>query len=77
MFDIIKSYISNEEFYIIILKNGVYLKNYNKIIGIDDDEVIIEIDNHIYKIKGHGFILTKTIGKELSIKGYVESVNRL
>lgn len=77
MFDIIRSYISKEDYYLIILSNGIYIKNYQKIIGINDDEIIIGIDNTIYKIKGSKFVLTKSIAQELMIRGTVESVNRL
>ena len=77
MFDIIRSYISKEDYYLIILKNGIYIKNYQKLIGITDEEILIEIDNSIYKIKVSKFVLTKSIEHELMIKGCVESVNRL
>ncbi len=77
MFDIIRSYIDKEKYYIIILSNGLYIKNYQKLININATEIILEIDKNIYKIKGSNFILTKSIDKELMIKGSVESVNRL
>ena len=77
MFDIIRSYIDKEKYYIIILSNGLYIKNYQKLININAEEIILEIDQSIYKIKGSNFILTKSIDKELMIKGSVESVNRL
>lgn len=77
MFDIIRSYIDSESFYLIILKNGIYIKNYEKLLGINEDEIMLELDNKLYKIKGSNFILTKSIDRELMIKGVVESVNRL
>lgn len=77
MFDIIRSYIDSESFYLIILKNGIYIKNYEKLLGINEDEIMLELDNKLYKIKGSNFILTKSIDRELMIKGIVESVNRL
>lgn len=77
MFDIIRSYIDKEDFYLIILSTGLYIKNYQKLIGIKDDEIILEINKFIYKIKGSNFILTKSIDRELMIKGSVESVSRL
>ncbi len=77
MLDIIKSYISNEKFYIIIMDSAIYIKNYSKIINIADDEIIIEISGTLYKIKGSSFSLTKSINRELEIKGYVESVDKL
>ena len=48
MLDIIKSYISNEKFYIIIMGSAIYIKNYSKIINIADDEIIIEISGTLY-----------------------------
>jgi len=77
MFDIIRSYIAKEDYYLIILNSGIYIKNYQKLIGIKEDEIIIEIGENLYKIKGSNFILTKSIDKELMIKGCVESVVRL
>lgn len=74
MFDIIRSYISKEDYYIIILDNGLYVKNYQKLIGINDNEIMMEINNKIYKIKGSNFILTKSINQEIMIRGKVESV---
>lgn len=77
MLDIIKSYISKEEFYIIVLKDNIYIKNYSKVIGITEDEIIVEIANNLYKINGHNFVLTKTVGKELAIKGSIERIIKL
>ena len=52
MFDIIKSYFSKEEYYIILTKNYLYIKNYTKIINIEENEILLEINSKIYKIKG-------------------------
>lgn len=74
MLNIIKSYLAKEEFYIIVLKNNIYIKNYSKIIGVNDNEVLFDIQGSIYKITGNNFILTKTIGKEVILKGQVERI---
>lgn len=74
MFDVIRSYISKEDFYIIVLKNNLYIKNYSKLLSITDDEILVEIASKLYKISGIDFSLTKTIGKELLIKGSVERI---
>lgn len=77
MFEILKSYINNEKFYIIIMENSFYVKNYNKIININSEEVLLEIDNHIYKFTGKDICLTKSLNKELEIKGIIESISKL
>lgn len=77
MFNILKSYLDKEKYYIIIMTNSIYIKNYNKIINIEDKEILIDIDNNIYKISGNNFILKKSILNEIRISGYVESVTKL
>lgn len=74
MFDVIRSYISKEDFYIIILKNNLYIKNYSKLLSITDNEILVEIASKLYKINGNNFSLIKTIDKELLIKGSVERI---
>lgn len=74
MFDILKSYLDKEKYYIIVMPNDIYIKNYSKIINIEDKEILIEIDSKIYKIVGANFILKKSIVNELKISGTVESV---
>lgn len=77
MLDIIKSYISKESFYIITMEDRFYIKNYSKIINISTNEVLIEINQFIYKFIGKNFILTKSINRELEIKGVIESISKL
>lgn len=77
MLDIIKSYISNEEFYIIVLKDSIYIKNYSKLLGITFEEIMIEICGSLYRINGNDFVLLKSIGNELLIKGHIERITKL
>jgi len=74
MFDIIKSYFKKEKFYIIITSNSLYIKNYKKLINIDENEVLVELISNIMKINGKNLILKKTVGKDLVINGDIESV---
>lgn len=77
MFDIIRSYISKEDYYLIIMNKGIYIKNYQKIISITINEILIEINESVYKIIGSDLALTKSIEDEIMIKGQIESVARL
>lgn len=77
MLDIIKSYFSKEDYYIIVTNNNLYIKNYSKVIDINESEALINIHDRILKITGKNLTLIKIISKDLSIKGHIESVKYL
>lgn len=77
MINIIKSFISDEDYYVIIVPKSVYIKGYNRLININENEVIIEIDSKLCKILGNNFSLIKSENKELQINGTVESFIKL
>lgn len=77
MLDIIKSYVKDEKYYVVIMEKGVYIKNVENLISVRDEEVLLRIDKHIWKITGSNFVLTKSMGREISIAGHVEGFNQL
>lgn len=77
MLEIIKSYLKNENYYLILTSSSLYIKNCNKIVNIDENEVIAEINNKLVKIKGSNLTLKKTIGKDIQVNGTIESVKYL
>lgn len=77
MLDIIRSYFKKENYYLILTSSSIYIKNYKRIINIDESEVVVEIGNKILKLKGSSLSLKKTIGKDASISGIIESVKYL
>lgn len=77
MFNILNAYLDREEYYIIIMKNNIYIKGYNKLINISNNEILIEINHQIYKINGLNFSLKKSISSELFINGEIESVKKI
>lgn len=74
MLDILKSYFKKEKFYIIITNNSLYIKNYKRLINIDENEVLVELMSNIMKVNGNNLILKRTVGKDLVINGNIESV---
>lgn len=77
MIDILKSYLKNEEYYLIQTKNSVIIINYNKIITMEDDLLVLLIDNQKYKFKGKNFKIIKSIDKSLELKGNIESFEKI
>ena len=74
MLDIIKSYFSKEDFYLIITNNNLYIKNYDKVINIEPTEILININNQLLKVIGKDLILKRIVSKDLAINGKIESV---
>lgn len=77
MFDIIRSYFKDEKYYVVLFNDGIYIKNYNNILSLTDNEVLVNINDSIYKIKGKNFILSKTVGHELVVNGNIESIDKI
>lgn len=74
MFDIFKSYLNKENYYLIITDDKYYIKNYKKIISIDNNELIILIDKRYVKINGKNMYVKQNIGNELLINGEIENI---
>ncbi len=74
MIDILKSYLSNEDFYIIINKDGLLINNFNKIVNLDDSKLIILIQDKKYVFKGKNFKIKRSIDKSLELSCKLESI---
>lgn len=77
MLETIKSYLKFENYYIILTSTSLLIKNYKRIINIEDTELMVEVASKIIKVKGKNLTLKKTIGKDLQINGTIESVKYL
>lgn len=77
MLDIIRSYFKDEKYYIVMFNDGVYIKNYNNILSLTEGELLININEVLYRVKGKNFILSKTVGKELTVNGSIESIEKI
>ena len=77
MLDIIRSYFKDEKYYIVMFNDGVYIKNDNNILSLTEDELLININEILYRVKGKNFILSKTVGKELTVNGSIESIEKI
>lgn len=77
MFDIIRSYFKDEKYYVVLFNDGIYIKNYNNILSLTENEILVNINESIYKIKGKRFVLSKTVGHELVVNGCIESIDKI
>lgn len=74
MLNNLSSYLSSNEYRISILPSGVHVLNYESIIDITSELVIIKVSNRISKIKGKNMKAVKLDKKELLISGTILGV---
>lgn len=77
MIDTLRSYLDKEEYYIIIMNDKTYIKNYTKLIGINEHEILITIHDKTLHLEGTNLYLTQSSNNELIIKGSIESINNI
>ena len=74
MLNNLSSYLSSNEDRISILPSGVHVLNYESIVDITSELVIIKVSNRISKIKGKDMKAVNLDKKELLISGTILGV---
>lgn len=74
MLNTFTNYFKNENYSLLITNNKLYINNYNKIINIKSNEIIIDVKDKRLFIFGKGFILKKMDKIELYITGSITRV---
>ena len=74
MLNTFANYFKNENYSLLIASNKLYINNYNKIINIKSNEIIIDVKHKRLFIFGKDFILKKMDKLELYITGSVTRV---
>ena len=77
MLEIFKNYLRNEEYYIILYSNFVYIYNYLDIIKFTDTFISLKLRGLKINIKGKNLLITKLEKHELMIKGFIENLEKI
>ena len=77
MLEIFKNYLRNEEYYIILYSNFVYVYNYLDIIKFTDTFISLKLKELKINIKGKDLLITKLEPKEIMIKGIIEKLEKI
>ena len=77
MLEIYKSYLRNENYYIILYSNYIYVFNYKDIVKFTDKFISLKLDNMKVNISGMDLLITKLEKKELLIKGNILKVEKI
>jgi len=70
----LREYIYDDKFQILIYDNLVNILNYIDIISFSENKVIIKCPNNTLDIKGTDLIISKLLQDELLIKGKILSI---
>ena len=74
MIDKLGRWFNDNHFQMTITNNGLYIKNYLKLLGIEDEHVIVKVKTKLITIKGENLSLKKILDNELLIKGSIKKV---
>jgi len=66
--------INGNDYEIIINRNYIHIKNYNRIIDICDNRIKLVLNNNIVLINGNCLIVCAIDEYEIVIKGYITSI---
>lgn len=70
----LKEYIYDKRFQLLIVDNSIDVVNYIDIISFNDKNIIIKCPNYILDIGGTSLIITKLIDTEIIINGQIDSI---
>ena len=75
LLDIFNNALSNNDYYICLYKNHLYIYKYLEIVTFNNDLIIIKIPNTNLKIKGNNMLIKKMHQHELLIEGEIKSAS--
>ena len=75
LLEIFNNALSNNDYYICLYKNHLYIYRYLEIISFNNDLIIIKLPDQRLKIKGGKMLIKKMHQHELLIEGNITGVN--
>ena len=70
----LKDYIYDNKFQLLVIDNMIDLLNYIDIISFSDTNIIVKCPNYTISIKGSNLTITKMIDTELVINGNINDI---
>ena len=77
MFEIFKSYLKKEDYYVILYSNYIYIFKYLDIIKFTDKYISIKLNKFILNIYGIDLLIKVLEKEELLIKGNINKVEKI
>ncbi len=73
-FQQIRNYIEDKEFHIDIYSNKIHVINYQKIISLEPDKIMIKAPNYKIILLGRNFSLDQLLEQEILLEGTLVSL---
>ena len=70
----LESYLSDNEYRIILRNSGVNIVNYDEIINFSSTQISIRIKNKILIFEGNNLVITKMLDDEILITGNITNI---
>ena len=70
----LESYLSDNEYRIILRNSGVNIVNYDEIINFSSTQISIRIKNKILIFEGNNLVITKMLDDEILITGNINNI---
>ena len=77
MLEIFKNYLKEENYYVILYSNYIYIYNYLDIIKFTDTYISLRLKSLILNIYGIDLLIIKLERDELLIKGVINKVEKI
>ena len=74
MLEVISNALSNNDYYICLYNNHIYIYNYLEIINFNNDLIIVKLQTRNIKIKGREMRIKKMHIHELLIEGDIAGI---
>ena len=70
----IRNYIEDHEFHLDLFENRIHVLNYDKILSLKEEKIVLIIDNKKVTLYGSEFSLNQMLDDELLIEGLLSKV---
>ena len=70
----IKNFLYDENALMALFNNSIYIYNYQEVVTLTSEEVIIKLDKNVLHLEGEDFKIKSMLPKELQIFGLIRKI---
>ena len=71
----IKNFLYDENALMALFNNSIYIYNYQEVVTLTSEEVIIKLDKKVLHLEGEDFKIKSMLPKELQIFGLIRKIS--
>ena len=77
MLEIFRSYLKNEDYFVTMYSNYIYIYKYQEIIKFTNNIISVKLKDLLLNIIGNNLLITKMEKNELLIKGNINKLEKI